>query len=156
MSMACSLETCVSLLDKDVVELAFRIPGRLKVAGGETKVLLKRLAARRVARKCLYRPKEGFSVPIKQWLKTDSRPLMEELLTPARLAAEGLFEPATIERLKVEHVAGRANHSHVLWAVMVFQDWRQRWGARDGAAVPAVAGNRSRDVPDTIEGSDVC
>jgi asparagine synthetase B (glutamine-hydrolysing) len=88
MSMACSLETCVSLLDKDVVELAFRIPGRLKVAGGETKVLLKRLAARRVARKCVCRPKEGFSVPIKQWLKTDSRPLMEELLTPARLAAE--------------------------------------------------------------------
>jgi asparagine synthase (glutamine-hydrolysing) len=128
MSMACSLEARVPLLDKDVVELAFRVPGRLKVAGGETKVLLKRLAARRVPRECVYRPKEGFSMPIKQWLKTDFRPLMEELLRPARLAAEGLFEPATIERLKVEHVAGRANHSHLLWAVMVFQDWRQRWG----------------------------
>jgi asparagine synthase (glutamine-hydrolysing) len=54
---------------------------------------------------------------------------MEELLAPARLAAEGLFEPATIEQLKGEHLAGRANHSHVLWTIMVFQDWRQRWRA---------------------------
>jgi asparagine synthase (glutamine-hydrolysing) len=129
MSMACSLEARVPLLDKEVVELAFRIPGRLKVAGGETKVLLKRLAARRVPRECVYRPKEGFSMPIKQWLRTDFRPLMEELLAPARLAAEGLFEPATIEQLKGEHLAGRANHSHVLWTIMVFQDWRQRWRA---------------------------
>jgi asparagine synthase (glutamine-hydrolysing) len=127
MSMACSLEARVPLLDKDVVELAFRIPGRLKVAGGETKVLLKRLAARYVPRECVYRPKEGFSIPIKQWLKTDFRSLMEELLAPARLAAEGLFEPAAIERLKAEHLAGHANHSHLLWAVMVFQDWRRRW-----------------------------
>jgi asparagine synthase (glutamine-hydrolysing) len=129
MSMACSLEARVPLLDKDVVELAFRVPGRLKVAGGETKPLLKRLAARRVPKECVYRPKEGFSMPIKQWLKTDFRPLMEELLSPARLAADGLFEPGTIGQLKDEHLAGRANHSHLLWAVMVFQDWRRRWGA---------------------------
>jgi asparagine synthase (glutamine-hydrolysing) len=127
MSMACSLEARVPLLDKDVVELAFRVPGRLKVAGGATKVLLKRLAARHVPSDCVYRPKEGFSIPIKQWLRTDFRPLMEELLAPAQLAAEGLFEPAMIERLKAEHLARRANHSHLLWAVMVFQDWRRRW-----------------------------
>ena len=52
---------------------------------------------------------------------------MKELLAPAQLAAEGLFEPAMIERLKAEHLARRANHSHLLWAVMVFQDWRRRW-----------------------------
>ena len=127
MSMACSLEARVPLLDKDVVELAFRIPGRLKLAGGETKVLLKRLAARHVPRDCVYRPKEGFSIPIKQWLRTDLRPLMEELLAPAGLVAEGLFDPAAIETLKTEHLARRSNHSHLLWALMVFHDWRRRW-----------------------------
>src|SRR5690606_27231613 len=92
MSMANSLEARVPLLDKDLVELAFRMPSRLKVAQGRTKVLLKRVAARHVPRECIYRPKEGFSIPIQQWLKTDFRPLMEELLAPRRLAAEGLFD----------------------------------------------------------------
>ena len=127
MSMATSLEVRVPLLDKDVVELAFRMPSSLKVANGRTKVLLKRVAARKVPRECVYRPKEGFSIPIKHWLRTEFRPLLEELLAPQRLAHEGVFDVETVERLKGEHLAKRANHSHVLWSMMVFQDWRKRW-----------------------------
>ena len=52
---------------------------------------------------------------------------MEELLAERQLAEEGLFEPQVVARLKAEHLAGRANHSHVLWALIVFQDWRRRW-----------------------------
>ena len=129
MSMACSLEARVPLLDHELVELAFRLPERLKVGGGECKVLLKRVAARHVPRRCVYRPKEGFSIPIKHWLAAELRPVMEELLSPTRLTAGGLLEPATVERLKREHLDGRANHSHILWALMVFEDWRRRWSA---------------------------
>jgi asparagine synthase (glutamine-hydrolysing) len=127
MSMATSLETRVPLLDVELVELAFGVPPELKVHNGETKVLLKRVAARHVPRECIYRQKQGFSIPIKQWLGTSFRPLMEELLGPAPLSAEGLFNVATVERLKREHLSGRANHSHVLWSLLVFQDWRRRW-----------------------------
>ncbi len=129
MSMACSLEARVPLLDHELVELAFRVPERLKIAGGETKQLLKRIAARHVPRECVYRPKEGFSIPIKHWLTAELRPMFEELLDPALLRREGLFRVDTVERLKREHAAGRENHSHILWAMMVFQDWRRRWGA---------------------------
>ena len=129
MSMATSLEARVPLLDRELAELAFRVPSRLKVQPNQTKVLLKRVAARHVPRECVYRPKEGFSIPIKHWLKTDFRPLMEELLAPGRLREQGLFNVATVDRLKAEHLAGRANHSHVLWSLMVFQDWRRRWAA---------------------------
>jgi asparagine synthase (glutamine-hydrolysing) len=127
MSMACSLELRVPLLDKELVELAFGVPSRLKTTSKQTKVLLKRIACRYVPRECIYRPKEGFSIPIKQWLKTDFRPLMESLLDEGNLAAEGLFDVAQVRRLKAEHLAGRANHSHVLWSMMVFADWRRRW-----------------------------
>ncbi len=127
MSMACSLEARVPFLDHEMVELAFRTPPRLKVNGGETKVLLKRVAAKHVPRECVYRPKEGFSIPIKNWLQTKLRPLMEELLSPERLAAEGVFRADTVERLKTEHLAGTANHSHVLWALLVFEKWRRLW-----------------------------
>jgi asparagine synthase (glutamine-hydrolysing) len=128
MSMAVSLEGRVPLLDHEVVELAFSAPSSLKVRGAATKILLKEVAARRVPRKCVYRRKEGFSIPIKNWLGGELRPLMEDLLSPAHLAEQGLFRTGAVERLKREHLEGAANHSHVLWTLMVFQDWRRRWG----------------------------
>jgi asparagine synthase (glutamine-hydrolysing) len=127
MSMAVSLEARVPYLDPELVELAFRIPERHKVGLTRTKVLLKQVAARHVPRECVYRPKEGFSIPIKNWLGSEFRPLLEDLLGADRLRAEGLFEPACVERMKAEHLDGRANHSHVLWSLMVFQAWRDMW-----------------------------
>jgi len=127
MSMACSLETRVPLLDKELVELAFRVPARLKVAGGQSKDLLKRVAARHVPAECVYRPKEGFSIPMKHWLGTEFRPILEENLAVDRIRADGIFDVGTVDRLKAEHLSGAANHSHVLWSMLVFQDWRTRW-----------------------------
>jgi asparagine synthase (glutamine-hydrolysing) len=127
MSMAVSLEARVPLLDKDLVELAFQVPGRLKLRGGRTKDILKRIAARYVPRECVYRSKQGFSVPIKHWLRSSLRPLMEEQLAPARLASQGLFRPAAVGRLVDEHLRCRANHSHLLWTLIVFQAWHGMW-----------------------------
>ncbi|MFA9479106.1 asparagine synthase (glutamine-hydrolyzing) [Phycisphaerales bacterium AB-hyl4] len=127
MSMTASLEARVPLLDKDLVELAFAMPSNLKVAGGQTKALLKSVAARHVPPRCVYRPKEGFSIPIKHWLKREFRPLMEDMLAPDRIREQGIFDASTIERLKHEHLTDRANHSHLLWTLIVFHDWRQRW-----------------------------
>lgn len=127
MSMGVSLEARVPLLDKELVEMAFQAPDWLKVNKGETKVLLKRIATRHVPENCVYRPKEGFSMPIKNWLGTQFRPLLEDFLSAKRIEAEGIFRRPTIERLKAEHLAGKANHSHVLWSLMVFQAWRDKW-----------------------------
>jgi len=125
--MAVSLEARVPYLDTELVELAFRMPDCFKVADGETKVLLKQVASHHVPRECIYRPKEGFSIPIKNWLNMDLRPKMEELLNPEKLANQGLFNPETVNRLKLEHRSGMANHSHILWSLMVFQAWSNRW-----------------------------
>jgi asparagine synthase (glutamine-hydrolysing) len=127
MSMACSLETRVPLLDPELVELAFRVPSSLKYSARHTKILLKRVASRHVPEDCVYRPKQGFSIPIKNWLRDEFRPLVDELLERSRIEAEGLFNPWMVERLKREHLENSANHSHVLWSLLVFQDWRRRW-----------------------------
>ncbi len=108
-------------------QLAFRIPGRFKVSRGRTKRLLKELAARRIPRECAFRPKEGFSIPIKHWLGTELAPRVDALLAPGRLRDQGLFEPETVNRLRAEHAAGIANHSHVIWSLVVFQAWADRW-----------------------------
>lgn len=127
MSMACSIEARVPLLDKDIVELAFRIPADLKFTARESKILLKRVAARHVPRACVYRPKEGFSIPIKSWLKNEFKGLLENYLNPTRIAAGGLFDAAEVSRLMREHQDNRANHSHILWGLLVFEHWRERW-----------------------------
>ena len=127
MSMAVSLEARVPFLDRQLVELAFRIPSQYKISDGKTKVLLKTLAAQQVPAQCVYRPKQGFSIPIKQWLKTQFRPILEDYLQPDVIKEQGLFEPNTIEQLKREHFANNANHSHLLWSLIVFQAWYKRW-----------------------------
>jgi asparagine synthase (glutamine-hydrolysing) len=127
MSMACSIEARVPLLDKEIVELAFRVPTDLKFTSSETKVLLKRVAARHVPRECVYRPKQGFSIPIKSWLKNEFRGLLEQYLNHDRIAHGGIFDAAEVSRLKQEHLDNRANHSHILWGLLVFEHWRDRW-----------------------------
>ncbi|PIE59839.1 MAG: asparagine synthase (glutamine-hydrolyzing) [Desulfobulbus propionicus] len=127
MSMAVSLETRVPYLDKDLVELAFQVPEHYKLAGNETKSILKKIASRMVPRDCIYRPKEGFSIPIKHWLNNEFQPLMKTHLNQKNIDQDGIFHWPTIDRLIREHQANRANHSHLLWGLIVFHDWKKRW-----------------------------
>ncbi len=99
----------------------------MKIENGETKSILKKVAGRYLPEKCVYRSKEGFSIPIKNWLKDELRPLMERLLSSKTLASQELFRVDTVERLKREHLSGQENHSHILWSLMIFQAWRERW-----------------------------
>ena len=133
MSMAVSLETRVPYLDKDLVELAFQVPPGLKVNHGKTKVMLKEIAARHVPSSCVYRQKEGFSIPIKNWLGTQFRPLLEDLLDANRIRQAGIFNASAIETLKKDHLAGTANHSHLLWGLIVFEAWRDKWLSTPGS-----------------------
>ncbi len=127
MSMATSLETRAPMLDVDVMELAFSLPGDLKVRGGERKYILKRALEGLVPPRVLTRAKEGFSIPMKTWLGRELSPLMRELLSPERLRRRGLFEPEAVGRRVAEHVAGRENHAHVLFSLMVFERWAQEF-----------------------------
>ena len=127
MSMAVSLEVRVPLLDYELTELAFSMPNELKLAGGETKPLLKKLATRYVPERCVYRPKEGFSIPIKNWLSTQFRPILDHYTDSTLLRKQGLFDESVVSRLKSEHFANKANHSHILWSIIVFQAWQEKW-----------------------------
>ena len=128
MTMAVSLEARVPFLDHDLALTAFSLPDDLLVSGLKTKVLLKRIARQHLPTECVERPKEGFSIPIKDWLNHQLRPQMEHLLEPSRLQSQGLFDPSVVGDLRRAHHAGTANHSHRLWALLVFQDWLDRWG----------------------------
>ncbi|HJS73862.1 MAG TPA: asparagine synthase C-terminal domain-containing protein, partial [Vicinamibacteria bacterium] len=127
MSMATSLEARAPFLDRNVIELAFRMPGSLKLRGYERKHILKRAMAGKLPARILNRRKEGFSIPMKNWLRHELQPLMESLLSRERIEARGLFEWSAVERLLSEHAAGGKNHAHQLFPLMVFERWAQEF-----------------------------
>ena len=129
MSMATSLETRAPLLDADVMELAFSMPGDLKIRGGQRKYILKQSLRDLLPDAIIDRRKEGFSIPMKNWLRRELAPMMEQLLAPERLRSRGLVDPAEVRRLMDEHRAGRANHAHVLFSLMVFERWAEEFAA---------------------------
>lgn len=127
MSMAPSLEARVPFLDHKVMEFAAAIPTHLKLQGFTTKHILKKAVADVLPEKILRRGKEGFSIPIKNWLMHDLRPLLLDTLSIERVTRRGYFQPDYVQRLVQEHLAGKANHSHRLWALMVFEIWHQMY-----------------------------
>ena len=125
MSMATSLEARVPYLDDEVTRLALAMPSSLKLRGGVRKWILRRAYADALPREILQRGKQGFSIPMKRWLVEEWRPLLRDLLAPAMLTRDGLFDPGTVSRWIAEHESGRVDHAHVLWALLVFQLWKR-------------------------------
>jgi asparagine synthase (glutamine-hydrolysing) len=81
MSMAASVETRVPLLDHRIVEFALNLPRSLKLSRLKTKIALRRLASNRVPADILNKPKQGFSIPMKHWLRGPLKPMMTDLLS---------------------------------------------------------------------------
>ena len=128
-SMAVGLEARVPMLDHRVVEYAWGLDPSLKRRRGTSKWLLRRVLRRFVPPALTDRPKAGFAVPVGAWLRGPLREWAEALMAPERLAREGTLDPAAVTACWREHLAGRRNRSQQLWAVLMFQAWRERWRA---------------------------
>ncbi|MBN1464592.1 asparagine synthase (glutamine-hydrolyzing) [candidate division KSB1 bacterium] len=123
MSMANSLEARVPFLDFRFVEFAATIPSHLRLKGKRTKHILKTCMQNELPLSIIERGKEGFSIPIKNWIKNELKPMMLESLSEKNVKEKGYFDPQFVKRLVSEHLKSRENHSHRLWALMVFHLW---------------------------------
>jgi asparagine synthase (glutamine-hydrolysing) len=126
-SMGCGLEVRAPFLDPALVDLAGRIPGSLKLRGLTTKHILKAAVRDLVPDTILRRRKQGFGVPLGPWLRGALRSILAERLAPERVARVGLLEPATTTRLIAEHLDGRKDHRKILWALLIFDAWRDHY-----------------------------
>jgi asparagine synthase (glutamine-hydrolysing) len=125
-SMAVGLEVRAPLLDHRIVELSWRLPSALKLRGRIGKWILRQILYRHVPRHLIDRPKMGFSVPIDRWLRGPLRNWAGELLSPAAIPT-GLLEAEPIERAWLDLQAGRRQTGAALWAVIMFQAWKEQW-----------------------------
>src|SRR5246127_4957177 len=85
-SMANSLEVRVPLLDHTLVEWAARLPSHLKLHGREGKYIFKSALEPHVGKKILYRPKQGFAVPLAAWFRGPLRRRLRKMLCAPMLA----------------------------------------------------------------------
>lgn len=132
MSMAHSLELRVPFLDKEVFSVARRVPVKHRIGGGTTKYALRLAARRHMPERSTSRPKLGFPVPIRIWLREDThyQTVKNAFTSPA---AEQFFHTAELVRFLDEHKAGKKDNSRKIWTVYMFLVWYELYFGRDGS-----------------------
>ena len=125
-TMAHGVESRAPLLNAGVAELAIALPDRLRVSGSRTKVLLRQLCERHFGQTHAAAPKQGFSLPIHRWLRTDGRALVTTLLSRERVDAAGMLDPDRVSMVVAAHLNGRAAYGWELWGLMVLVTWYEQ------------------------------
>jgi asparagine synthase (glutamine-hydrolysing) len=134
-SMACSLEVRVPLLNRLMLDFASHVPSEFKLRGLTRKYLLRKALTGRLPQRIIDRPKKGFGLPVSSWLCTDLRELMLDTLSEQHLSRQGIFDPESVTRSIREHLAKQRDNRMILWALLIFQLWYDRYLAPGSPAV---------------------
>lgn len=127
-SMAHSLEVRPPLLDNEMVDYSFSMPSHYKLRWLRTKFLLKEAARGHVPDEIIDRPKKGFGIPLRKWLRGPMRPLLDQIVQQSPLWDTGLMDCSVFRTWTEEHVAGVMDHSKALWVLLVTDRWMRREG----------------------------
>jgi len=126
-SMAVSLEARAPLLDRKIFDHVWSLPENIRIRGGKGKWLLREVLARHVPRELFERPKQGFAMPVGDWLRGPLKDWAETLLDERSIEADGVLNATSIRAAWMDHLAGRGNHADGLWAVLMYQGWKEKW-----------------------------
>lgn len=127
MSMAVGVEVRVPLLDLELVDFAARIPVRLKQHGSVGKWVFKRAMEQYLPREVIYRPKAGFTAPLRRWMQGELRPIVGDYLSTDSLRRRGLFDPAAVALLVESNLAGRVDANHTILSLLCIEIWCRRY-----------------------------
>ncbi len=123
MGMAVSIENRAPFLDYRMIELAFAMPGHLKLAQGVTKYIYKKAVTPLIGEEIAYRKKQMFTVPVGQWFKTDLFELCQNLLLSKRTTDRNLFNYGYVADLLHNHCQGVENNTREIRALMALEIW---------------------------------
>ena len=129
MSMANSLEVRVPFLDHKVVEFAFGLPDEMKINRKHRKHIVKESFRSYLPKEVFNRGKHGFEVPLLKWLRNELKPLLyTELLSPAFIEEQGVFDLFAIQKLQNQLASRNPGDAHAkIWALLVFQWWWKKY-----------------------------
>jgi asparagine synthase (glutamine-hydrolysing) len=126
-SMAHGLEVRPPLVDHEILELAARIPSQWKIRGGQTKWILKQAAKGSLPESILHRKKQGFEIPIDDWLRGPLRPMFESAVLDRGARVAGLIDQDVANRVYRSHLAGTGRQGDTLWSLLVLARWSERY-----------------------------
>jgi len=127
MSMANSLEVRAPILDKEVIEFAATLPSSLKFKDKEKKYILKEAFKPLLNDDILYRKKMGFSVPLAQWFRVEIKDIAQRYLIDDVKGLSSIFKIEQIENLWYQHQKETKDHSALLWSMLMYEMWWQRY-----------------------------
>ena len=125
-SMATSLELRSPMLDHGLVSLGLSLPVEMKISGRRGKAVLQRAFCDLLPREVFERPKRGFAVPLSRWLRCELRESLRETLMDGAFLGREILRAESLAGLINDHVSGRADHCHRLWALLVLARWLAR------------------------------
>ena len=125
--MTHSLEARVPYLDHSFVEFCARLAPSYKIQGETHKHILKRVAERYLPDDIVHRGKQGFVMPLSEWLAGRLQGELDEHLGAGGLARRGLFRDGALASLLAEHRRGRRNHAGRLWSLLILERWFRRY-----------------------------
>jgi asparagine synthase (glutamine-hydrolysing) len=127
LSMAHSVEVRPPFLDHRLVELVATLPGCMKIKHGRVKSILKDAVQDLLPEGLVNRPKEGFVMPINDWILDKLENYVRASLSPQRLRRHGLLEPTAIANLFGRYYAGEIHLASRIWNLVTFQLWWERY-----------------------------
>jgi asparagine synthase (glutamine-hydrolysing) len=125
-TMSVSLEGREPFLDHRIIEFAAQLPMEYKY-GKVQKLMLKDIVHDYIPKKLMDRKKAGFSLPLDSWLKNDLSYIIEEKLKMENLRSVNLFDLSYIEKLKHNIIRNKVGDVTIIWKLLQFQMWYDRW-----------------------------
>lgn len=127
MTMAHSVEARVPFTDMELFRYLAKVPVKHKFPCMEKKALLRRSMAGVLPREVVKKKKVGLEMPYSRWMRNELKEITLDHLSPGRLNATGLFNPAGVERLWKEHESMRADHGRALWGLLNYMIWHEMY-----------------------------
>ena len=125
-SMSCSLETRTPFLDIRVIQEAWKIPTKFKINNKIGKLPLKSILSSYLPQNLINRPKQGFALPIDNWLRTSLKDWAEELLKKKKLEDNQYFDSELIRNIWNEHLTEKRNWQYPIWNILMLQSWIEK------------------------------
>lgn len=126
-SMAANLEVRVPFLNREMIEMAARMPPRLKLRGLKRKYVLKRALEGVLAKDVVWRKKAGFGAPIRSWLRGPLRSLIDDLLSEETVRRRGIFRPNQVKRVLDANFSGREDYNLQVFQLLGLELWHREF-----------------------------
>ncbi len=126
-SMAASLEVRDPFLDFRLVNYLNSVPFELKMKGSKTKYLLKKMMNDKLPAEIINRKKQGFSLPLADWFRKDLKNFVIDVLSKNNIERQGIFDFKYVEKIMADHFSGKVDNRKLLWTLIVFEMWNEKW-----------------------------